>query len=45
MLMLAFSLYINANVNVKNLIRIFVKLYLAYFAFLRYTIFKGGGIL
>ena len=45
MLMLAFSLYINKSVNVKNLIRIFVKLYLAYFAFLRYTIGKGGGIL
>lgn len=39
------SLYINTSVNVKNLFRIFVKLYLAYFAFLRYTIGKGGGIL
>jgi len=40
--MFAVLLYINLFVNVKNLFRIFVKLYLAYFAFLRYTIVKGG---
>ena len=45
MLMFAFLLYINTSVNVKDLIRFFVKLYLAYFAYLRYTVFKGGGIL
>ena len=44
MLMFMCSLYINTSVNVKNLFRIFVKLYLAYFAFLRYAIFKGGVI-
>jgi len=42
--MFTFSLYINTDVNVKNLFRIFVNIYLAYFAFLRYTVFKGGGI-
>ena len=45
MLMSPSSLYINISVNVKNLFRIFVKDYLASFAFLRYTIGKGGGIL
>ena len=42
MLISALSLYINADVNVKNLFRIFVNIYLAYFAYLRYTILKGG---
>ena len=42
MLISALSLYINIYANVKNLFRIFVKIHLAYFAFLRYTILKGG---
>lgn len=36
-------LYIRMVVNVKSLFRNFVNFLLAYFAYLRYTIFKGGG--
>ena len=34
--------YIRIVVNVKSLFRNFVNFSLAYFAYLRYTMFKGG---